>query len=142
MYQIWHCTCCEEFSRSFPHLHYGGFKIFNICINKLWWKHIPCMTEVSGDYNKIWITAKMTQIMLCRHGVNLDLTCIRHLWYMGTVPNMNNIQLFMSDITNIHRAKVYFMWIKPRGWLITVPYMNKIHWFIPIYHYKYTIFMK
>ena len=29
-----------------------------------------------------------------------------------------------------HRAKVYFMCIKPLWWLITVPIMNTIHWFI------------
>ena len=74
-----------------------------------------------------------------------------------TVPNMNNIHLFISEISlqtykiyeNIginatlgNRANVYFMCIKLLLWLITVPNINKIHIYSFMkYHYKHITFV-
>ena len=41
------------------------------------------------------ITMQMAQFTLFWHGANFDLTCVKLLWYMVTIPNINNIQQFM-----------------------------------------------
>ena len=67
--------------------------------------------------------------------------CIKPLWWLISVPNMNNIHWFITyislqtyniyDIMDInatfwHWAKVYFTCIKSLLWLIIIPNMNKI----------------
>ena len=82
--------------------------------------------------------------------------CIKLLWWLNTVPIMNTIHWFISDIsqqtyineimdinaTFWHRAKVYFACIKSLLWLLTVPNMNTINTFFLRYHKKHRICMK
>ena len=61
------------------------------------------------------------------HRDKVYFTCIKPLWGLISVPNMNKIHRFISDITCI----------KPTLWLITVPNMNKINTFWDIVTSKF-----
>ena len=61
-------------------------KVYLMCIKLPWWL-----------ITQIWYTAK------------LAFTCISNTWYLITVPNMNKINPFISEISQqIH--KVYEKW--------------------------------
>ena len=79
------------------------------------------------------------------------------LWWLFTVPNLNNIHKYTSEIslhayiiyeimcttaTFWHRAQVYFICIKPLLWLITVSNVNNINTFSSEISNKYIKFMK
>ena len=100
--------------------------------------------SVTGPSIGISCKSELLQKWHFWQGVNIDLTCIRLLWYTLAIPNfnMNNIQQcntiryhkntqWLWEYYHIictlfsYRAKVYFICI-----LRTVPNMNKIQWFI------------
>ena len=92
-------------------------------------KHIKAMTNI----------AIITQIW---HGAKCHFACNSNTWYLITVPDMNKIITFFSEISQQtlkicekiaiitqmwHRAKFYFMCISSPCHLIMVPNIKKIH---------------
>ena len=104
----------------------------------------PFFSEISQQYTKCMNKWSYYQITHIWHRVKCYFTNMRNAWYLITVPNMNNITTFFSDISqqtlNIkfyekiaiitqiwHRAKFYFTSIHGSWYMIMVPNMKKIH---------------
>ena len=97
------------------------------------------ISQIHKGYDKI---SMFPILALCQ----IYFTCIKPLWWMITVSNMNKTHSFISDINHYiqnvwnnghvtfwHSGKVYFTCIKPLLWLITVPNVNK-NWPILLLH--------
>ena len=115
-----------------------------------------CLIQYHKNTQSLWQNRHIIKHLILAQS-EVYFTCIKPLWWLIPVPNMNTIhdssRYILLQVYNIyeimdinatcwHIAKVYSTCFKPLMWLITVPNLNKINPFFSEIYHKHTCMKK